>query len=215
MKKLISSITAGIFAFSALAAFAQSDDLGREATQEVLKETPAASTTTSAPMSAEEAKYKTLIRSDAATFKVELTPSNETTATNFVTYGTSEKTKALGAGERRAVMRDYFETVGRGNVNYEDVERITKGEKPVSRNLEKERVQVGAALKVFTKIFGHNPDFQDPKEDLAWNALLYRIRFSRDLAKEREGIAEFKMIFKRAPATPLDWAAVRVLGYVL
>ncbi|OGL91741.1 hypothetical protein A3H11_01215 [Candidatus Uhrbacteria bacterium RIFCSPLOWO2_12_FULL_47_10] len=162
----------------------------------------------------EEAKYMPLIKSDAIAFKVGLTAEQEATITNFVTYGASDKTVKLGAGERRAVMRDYLETVGRGNVNWDDVERMTKGEKPVSRNLEKERAQVGVALKVFVKIYGHSPVFSDAKEDLAWNTLLYRIRFTRDLTVEKEGIVEFRATYGRTPKSTMDWATVRVLGYV-
>ena len=163
---------------------------------------------------ADEAKYIPLIKSDAIAFKVGLTAEQEATITNFVTYGVSDKTKKLGAGERRAVIRDYLETVARSDVKWDDVERITNGEKPVARNLEKERAQVGVALQVFKRIYGHNPNFKDAKEDLTWNTLLYRIRFSRDLVKEREGVADFRRIFGRTPKSPLDWSAVRALGYI-
>ena len=196
--------------FSALAAFAQSDDLSREATREIQVTVQELS----ASELAEENKNKSFVHSDAITFKVVLTAKSEEEVAKFVTYGTSEKTKALGAGERRAVIRDYFETVGRGDVNYEDVERMTKGEKPVARNLEKERAQVATALKVFAKIYGHNPNFKNAKEDLAWNTLMYRIRFTRDLVKEKQGIAQFRAKFGHLPTTPMDWATVRVLGYI-
>ena len=143
-----------------------------------------------------------------------LTEEQRTTLTNFVAYGVSAKTKNLGSGERRAVLRDYLETVGRANVSWEDVERMTQGIKPVSRNLEKERAQVAAALRIFTRLYVHRPNFQDAEEDLAWNTLMYRIRFTRDLAKEREGIQEFRAVFGRIPRSTMDWAVVRLLGYV-
>ena len=43
---------------------------------------------------------------------------------------------------------------------------------------------------------------------------MYRIRFPRDLAVEKQGILEFKNLFNRAPQDPFQWATVRVLGYV-
>ena len=161
----------------------------------------------------EEAKYMSLIKSDAVAFKVKLTPEQETAITNFVSYGISAKTKTFGAGERRAVVRDYLETVGRANVNWEDVERLASGQKPVSRNLDKERSQVNAVLKVFKTMYGKTPNFQNPAEDLAWNTLMYRVRFTRDLGLERGGINKFRKFFGRTPKTPLDWAAVRALTY--
>lgn len=163
----------------------------------------------------EAAKYQPLIKSDAIAFKVKLNETQESAITNFVTYGISKKTQALGSGERRAVMRDYMETVGKSDVNWEDVERITIGEKPVARNLAKEQAKVGTVLKTFVKITGHTPNFKDADEDLAWNTMMYRIRFTRDLTKEKAGIAEFKKIFKKTPSAPIDWSAVRALGYVL
>ena len=162
----------------------------------------------------EEAKYMPLIKSDAVAFRVGLTAAQEATLTNFVSYGHSTATVKLGAGERRAVLRDYLETVGRANVNFEDVERMTNGQKPVSRNLAKERAQVAVALKIFAKIYGHAPVFSVSEEDLAWNTLLYRVRFARDLVKEKAGIAEYRALYGRAPRSPMDWATVRVLGYV-
>ncbi len=162
----------------------------------------------------EEAKYMPLIKSDAIAFKVGLTAEQEAKIVNFVSYGNSTSTVKLGAGERRALIRDYLETVGRSDVNHDDLHRMAAGEKPMGRNLAKERAQASAALKIFVKIYGHAPVYSVHQEDLAWNTLLYRIRFDRDLTKEKEGITEFRAVFGRSPKTPMDWATVRVLGYV-
>lgn len=164
---------------------------------------------------ADEAKYRPLLKSDASNFKVSLSAEQENALTNFVAYGISQATVKLGSGERRAVLRDYLDTVGRADVKFSDVERITKGEKPIFRNLKKEQAQVTEAVKLFEKIEGHRPNFKDAKEDLLWNTLMYRIRFTRDLEKEKKAIGQFRAKFKRLPSTPMDWAAVRGIGYVV
>lgn len=164
---------------------------------------------------AEEAKWEPLVRADALAFNVGITSDQTTTITNFVTYGASAETKSLGAGERRALVRDYFETVGRAEVNWNDLQRMTTGQKPLARNLPKEQANVAAVLGVFKKLVGHTPNFQVLKEDLAWNTLMYRIRFPRDLIKEQVGIAKFQSLYKRTPSTPLDWSAVRAWAYAL
>jgi hypothetical protein len=164
---------------------------------------------------ATESQYAPLVSSDLTSFGVTATETQKTAITNFVSYGISSATKTLGAGERRAVVRDYLETVARPDVVWSDIERVSTGQKPVLRNLASEQLQLPNALTVFEKIMGHRPDFKNTKEDLAWNTIMYRIRFDRDLAKEKNGIAGFTQIFKRAPSSPLDWAAVRALGYVL
>lgn len=154
------------------------------------------------------------IQSDAHAFNVAISSTQLNTATNFVVYGASTETMKLGSGERRAVLRDYFETVGRGDVVWDDIQRMTIGQKPVKRNLQKEQARVTSILQMFEHIVGRVPDFRDKGDDLAWNTLMYRIRFPRDLAKERKGILLFQKTMSRSPSSPLDWSAVRMLGYL-
>jgi len=164
---------------------------------------------------ADFAKYKPLVKSDALAFKVGLTDSQLTSITNFVTYGASPATIKLGSGERRAVIRDYLETVGRSEVIWEDVQRMSTGQKLVNRNLAKEQAQVDRVLINFKKMVGHTPNFKVLEEDIAWNTMMYRIRFPRDLVKEQTGIVKFKKLYSRIPSTPMEWSIVRALGYAL
>lgn len=120
----------------------------------------------------------------------------------------------VGKGERRALLRDYFDTIGFSTINFDNILNISKGLKPVNRNLAKEQANVTVALKYFTKIFGHSPVFSNPIEDLSWNTLMYRIRFQRNLTFEANGIVKFRENFLRLPSSPLDWSAVRILGYI-
>ncbi|MCX6715069.1 MAG: hypothetical protein NTX72_04605 [Candidatus Uhrbacteria bacterium] len=163
----------------------------------------------------EFAKYKALVKSDALAFKVGLTDAQQTTIANFVTYGASTATVKLGSGERRAVVRDYLETVGRSDVIWDDVQRMSTGQKLVNRNLAKEQAQVNNVLANFKKMVGHTPNFKVPAEDIAWNTMMYRIRFPRDLNLEKQGITKFKTLYNRIPSTPMDWSIVRALGYAL
>jgi hypothetical protein len=162
-----------------------------------------------------EAKYLPMISLDAKAFGIKLTREQLFAATNFVTYGISEATQKLGAGERRALLRDYWETVGRAEIVWSDIERLATGQKVLGRNLVKEQSQLPKVLAAFVRLVGHRPNFKNAKEDLAWNTMMYRLRFTRDLNKERIGIAKFKAVFKRLPKTPLDWAVVRAWGYAL
>lgn len=161
------------------------------------------------------AKYKLLVKSDADFFKVPLTEEQLISITNFVVYGASFETIKLGSGERRAVIRDYFETVGRSDVIWEDIQRMSTGEKLIHRNLAKEQAQVGSVLIHFKKIVGHTPNFLVRIEDIAWNTLMYRIRFPRDLVKEQCGIDHFYEHYNKIPSTPMEWSIVRAIGYVL
>jgi hypothetical protein len=163
----------------------------------------------------EENRFRKLVLADVREFAVNMNDTNLGKAAIFVTYGIDDSTEDLGTGERRAVLRDFLQTTGYSNVNWEDIVRLTNGEKPVTRNLAKEQAQVARALKTFEAIYGHKPNFQNAEEDLVWNTLMYRIRFTRDLAKEKLGIAEFNRVFGRSPSDPYDWAAVRAFAYVV
>ncbi len=162
---------------------------------------------------AAEATNAKKVASSVAQFKATLTAEQKVIATNFVTYGTSSATIALGSGERLALVRDQLETLGR--LSLTALEQLSTGQKPTERNLVKEKSQVALALKVFIKLTGHKPDFKKSNEDLAWNTLQYRIRFPRNLNKEKTGILKFKAVEKRNPATPFDWSEVRAWGYQL
>ncbi len=161
-----------------------------------------------------EAKNLSSIRSDAKEFKAKLSDEEALSLTNFITYGISEKTRLLGEGERRAVVRDALETMKTSHIDPADLERMTRGIIPHYRNLTAERQQLPRVRTTFKVIFGHDPNFKDATENLAWNTLMYRMRFPRDLGAERAGILEFKRVFKKNPKEPFQWATVRVLGYV-
>ncbi len=169
---------------------------------------------------AAEAKNANLVTADLKEYKVVLSGQVKTIASNFITYGTSAATVKLGSGERRALLRDILDVLG-DKANNADallqlVEELTNGKKPSVRNLSKEQKQVPVLLKLFQQLSGKaKPDFKNAKDDLAWNTLQYRTRFSRDLNAEKVGIAQFKKVISRTPRTPIDWAAVRAYGYAL
>lgn len=161
-----------------------------------------------------ETQMRTFVVQDARTFAVKAPDAQTQERLGiFLAYGLTPETARLGTGERRALLRDAYETM-RVNPSIADLERLTRGQIPETRNLSEERRQAPRALTTFRTIFGHAPDYRDPVENLAWNTLLYRIRFPRDLAQEREGVREFRGLFRRDPQDPFQWAVVRVLGYL-
>ncbi len=140
-------------------------------------------------------------------------PTDKAAAVNFMTYGVSDATISLGYGERLALVRDQLQTLGR--IDIPALEQLANGQKPTARNLAKEQAERPRRLYAFQQIAGHDPNFKNTKDDLAWNAIMYRIRFPRDLAKETTGLAKFQAVFHRVPSGPLGWAVVRAWGYVL
>ncbi|MDO8737080.1 MAG: hypothetical protein Q7K29_08400 [Thermoleophilia bacterium] len=160
-----------------------------------------------------ETAARASVASSAKTFSVTLSSQDTKIATNFVAYGADPATVKLGSGERDALLRDQLNTFGR--LSIKALVQIANGQIPTERNLGKEKAQLPIVLASFIKDWGHRPDFKNAKDNLAWNTPMYRIRFARDLVKERAGIVAFKAIEKgRIPTTPLDWSRVRSLGYI-
>ncbi len=167
------------------------------------------------PNPEEESKILPLVGADAKEFGLVLSDALARATRDFIVYGISPNTIKSGEGERRAIIRDYMDTVGRDYFVWSDIEKITNGQIPVKRSIEKERAMAPEALKAFRHAFGHDPDFKNTKENLAWNTMMYRIRFPRELAKEQQGIIAFYKTYGHNPKTPFDWSVVRVLGYVI
>ncbi|MCK9361008.1 chitobiase/beta-hexosaminidase C-terminal domain-containing protein [Patescibacteria group bacterium] len=154
------------------------------------------------------------VNADAKEFGLEVTPAQANAMRNFVLCGISPATVQFGTGERRAILRDYMETVHRSEVIWNDVERIATGRIPINRNLAIEQRRVGTVLTTFRQIYGHDPAFGNSEENLAWNTMMYRIRFPRDLNLETVGIRRYVALFRHNPVTPFGWSVVRVLGYI-
>lgn len=161
-----------------------------------------------------EASSLARVRASFQEFHVASSTEVEEVAINFVVYGISASTKALGSGERLALVRDQLETLGR--INLGALQDLTDGKIPQERNLPNEQRRVNQVLSVFRQLTGASvPDFKKASHNLTWNTLMYRLRFPREVPRERVGITKYQTILKRIPKTPFDWAAVRALGYVL
>ncbi len=161
-----------------------------------------------------EAQALTRVEQDLRVLRLLSTPQVRTAQSIFLAYGASDVTARLGIGERQALLRDAFETMRTAQVPVTDLERMARGIPPETRNLAQERAQLPRVRQTFRTIYGREPDFRNPEENLAWNTLMYRIRFPRNLSDERQGIVEFRRLFGRDPRDPFQWATVRVLGYV-
>lgn len=143
--------------------------------------------------------------------------SAEATLERFLREGTTAASRALGRGEREAVVRDLQEVLGvpAARILVSDLERVAGGQIPRTRNLAYERSMAPRALATFRTVFGHAPNFRNANENLAWNTLMYRIRFPRNLSSERQGIVAFRRQFRTTAQSPFQWAVVRVLGYIV
>lgn len=156
---------------------------------------------------------RAIILGNAQTSNIQLTEQQQEALAAFIDHGADPATTQLGAGERQAIIRDLFDTLHR-SPTIEDLVRNANGQIPNSRNLTQERLQLPRVRQTFRTLYHHDPNFQNQEENLAWNTLMYRIRFPRNLTAERTGITEYRQLFHRNPQDPFQWATVRALGYV-
>lgn len=155
-----------------------------------------------------------IVKADGRSFHVTLIGDDLDRLSRFVQCGSGAASVSLGYGERRAVVRDALEMMARASIDIDDLDRISSGQIPLGRNLVSERALAPRALATFKTVYNHAPNFKNAEENLFWNTLMYRMRFPRDLVKEKKGILAFKALFHRVPADPFQWSVVRALGYV-
>lgn len=176
--------------------------------------TPAAGTSTPVPLPPASPQTIAALQASARTFGITLAPADLARLASFIETGTTDATRRLGSGERYAMIIDLMDTMRRSNISTTDLERLASGLVPLSRNIAQEGIQLPRVRATFRSVYGHDPVFSNPEENTAWNTLMYRIRFPRDLVLERRGIQAFTRVYRRAPRNSFQWAAVRVWGYV-
>ena len=161
-----------------------------------------------------EARTTRHVKEDLIDLKMKATTAQIDRLQHFMAYGDSWATMRLGEGERRAVIRDVLQTLQIPNPSAEDLDAVSRGIRPRYRNILAEQAQLSSVRRAFKALYVHEPNFADRNENKAWNVLMYRIRFIRDLKKEEKGYQSFIKLLDRTPKSPLDWSMVRVLGYV-
>lgn len=143
---------------------------------------------------------------------VQLSALDTLKATNFIAYGVDANTIKLGLGERKNLVGEILAIYSSLNVN--TLAELAAGKKPTQRTLVYERKQVGLVRDLLVRLTGKKLDFKVASVDLAYNSMIYPVRFpGRDLKKEGAAAAKFKKIVGRTPTSPLDWSGVRAIAY--
>lgn len=141
-----------------------------------------------------------------------LTPSPVFTQQDFFANGTPA-TQSLGQREREALWRDYV-AVYDTEPTATALDKMATGIAP-SVDIAIEKTQAKNVLPYWRAITGKKT--LEPVSTWGfgvYSTLIYRVRYERDLKKEIRGIQKFRRAFRRAPSSPLDWAAVRAWGYL-
>jgi len=134
---------------------------------------------------------------------------------NFITYGSDSNTKALGEGERAAVIASYksaFDRLPVTETELTDVLKIANGRWPSETSSSAER----RAKNDFLKIYKRVADMTDPKDNAAVTVMAYGLRqqaVNRNLDSEKNGIKIFTSIYGRAPQTTEDWNIMQAITY--
>lgn len=131
---------------------------------------------------------------------------------NFLQNG-SLATNTFGSGERAVFWREFTELYGREPFVAE-LDLMSNGQIH-ERNPELESRLMNQVLPLWQKLTGKKSltNISD-REQQIFDVMVYRLRFPRDIEQEKLGLTKFIRLFQYLPKTPIDWAAVRVLGYI-
>jgi hypothetical protein len=131
----------------------------------------------------------------------------------FLSYGGSDVTKAMTMKDRNGLLSDFKDIYGRlpaTDADWQDLANIAKGATPT-----KAASKEAQALKDFKKIFKRAANLSVANEKSFVQMITYRLRVvTRDIEKEKIGIAKFRSVYKVGPKTAKDWAIVRALAYL-
>jgi len=134
---------------------------------------------------------------------------------SFITYGTDDNTKRLGAGERAAVMHSFKAAFGKlpsSSSDLADAIKIANGRWP---SLESEEAEISAKAN-FKFIYRREADTGNAKDNAAITIMSYGLRQraeNRNLNSEIRGIEIFESLFERMPKTTEDWNIVQAITY--
>jgi len=144
-----------------------------------------------------------------------LTDKMQNAINNFITYGVDNNTKALGEGERAAVMYSYkaaYNKLPETEEELADAIKIANGRWPSILNEEAET----KAREQFQKIYKKIPNMSNQHDNAAVTVMAYGLRQSasnRNLASEKEGIKTFTAIYGHHPKTTEDWNIMQAITY--
>ena len=133
----------------------------------------------------------------------------------FVSYGVDDNTKALGAGERAAVIKSYYQAFGKfpeSPNELGDMIKIANGRWPEAKNESAER----KARDEFQKIYKRIADMDEPQDSAAITVMAYGLRQkaeNRNLESEKKGIETFRHIYGHNPSTTEDWNMMQAITY--
>ncbi|MFH0815089.1 MAG: carboxypeptidase regulatory-like domain-containing protein [Candidatus Falkowbacteria bacterium] len=139
--------------------------------------------------------------------------SSEWLVVTFLTYGSSDATKALAIKDRSGLLADFKEIYGKLPVTDADWQNLAK----IAQNATPAKVasKETQAAKDFKKIFKRVVKFTNATEEKFVHMVTYRLRITeRDLNKEKVGLAKYRSVYKAWPKTSKDWAIVRALSYL-
>lgn len=144
-----------------------------------------------------------------------LVDSMETAIKDFVAYGVDSNTKALGEGERAAVIYSYKSAYGElptTEANLADVIKIANGRWPSEKSIAQE----DKAKVEFQKIYGRLPNLNNVNDNAAVTVMTYGLRQkaeNRKLASEQKGMVIFKKIYGHNPSSTAEWNILQAITY--
>lgn len=133
----------------------------------------------------------------------------------FVAYGVDDNSKALGQGERAAVVysyKDAYEKLPQTDREFSDMIKIINGRFPSERNSAQEE-QARAEFKRIYKRVGNTKDINDNAALMIMTYGLQQMAADRNLASERMALKTFASVYDSLPRVIHEWNIMRAITY--
>ncbi len=133
----------------------------------------------------------------------------------FVAYGVDKNSKALGQGERAAVVysyKDAYQKLPQTDREFSDMIKIINGRFPSERNSAQEK-QARAEFKRIYKRIGNTENINDNAALMIMTYGLQQMAEDRNLSSERVGMKTFVSVYKTLPAAISEWNIMRAITY--
>jgi hypothetical protein len=146
---------------------------------------------------------------------IKVSAINQLSIDMFLNFGTDNNVLGLGAGERAAVIKSYYEAYGRfpaSQEDFTDLVLIANGRWPNKKSAAAEK----KAQQQFIKIYKRIPDMTDKRDEAAITVMAYGLRqkaSNRNLGSEAKGISTFRSIYGHNPVTTEEWNIMQAITY--
>lgn len=151
------------------------------------------------------------VEEDAQFFKLQVSAHQRDLLAIYIKYGSSLASCELGEGERRALVRDLFDTLRTTSFPISDLDRLASGQTPRARSHVAASKRAASTRQLLLSTKSYKKEWFHPTHP-NWMTVYHRTRSPNKPRLDKLGLIKYIARFRQLPNTPAQWALTRVLG---